>query len=110
MASGTSPQFTWTDETLQPLRSIGDPLADAVITELHADGGVDAMNALMRNFVANEHPVPANLPAPIRHYLEQSSQLPDWADPAMINAGEDVFWRARQARSTGFHSASPVII
>ncbi|MES1257496.1 MAG: oxygenase MpaB family protein, partial [Acidobacteriota bacterium] len=93
MASGTSPRITWTDETLQPLRGVGDPLADDVITELFADGGVDAMNALMRDFVANEHPVPANFPAPVRHYLEQSSQLPAWADPATINAGEELFWR-----------------
>jgi hypothetical protein len=51
------------------------------------------MNALMRDFVANEHPVPASAPAPVRNYLEQSSVLPSWADPAMIKAGEEVFWR-----------------
>ncbi len=93
MASGSSTGLIWTNETLQPLRSVGDPLADAVITELFADGGVDAMNALMREFVANEHPVPASLPAPVRDYLEQSSLLPAWADQAMIDAGSDVFWR-----------------
>jgi hypothetical protein len=93
MASGTSPRIIWTDETLQPLRDVGDPLADGVIVELFADGGVAAMNTLMRDFVANEHPVPANFPSPVRRYLEQSSELPAWADPAIINAGEDVFWR-----------------
>src|SRR5437899_2234730 len=93
MASGPSTGFNWTNQTLQPLRSIGDPLADDVITELFADGGVDSMNALMREFVANEHPVPAGLPAPVRAYLEQSGQLPAWANPAMISGGSDVFFR-----------------
>jgi hypothetical protein len=94
MASATSPlPSCWTNDTLQPLRTVGDPLADAVIEELFADGGVASMNALMRDFVANEHPVPANLPGPVRSYLEQSSILPSWADPAMIKAGENVFWR-----------------
>jgi len=88
----------WTNENLKPealqsLRVLGDPLADDVIAELFADGGLDAMNALMRDFVANEHPVPVNLPDPIRRYLEQSHSLPAWADLDKIRAGEDVFWR-----------------
>ena len=33
-----------------------------MIAELFADGGVPAMNALMAGFVANEHPVPDNMP------------------------------------------------
>jgi hypothetical protein len=94
MGSAPSPQNgKWNNQTLQPLRSVGDPLADAVIAELFADGGVAAMNALMTSFVANEHPAPSSLPEPVRRYLEQSSVLPPWADPAMIQAGEDVFWR-----------------
>jgi hypothetical protein len=94
MASASSPlPARWTDDTLQTLRTVGDPLADAVIDELFADGGVASMNALMRDFVANEHPLPANLPAPVRKFLEQSSVLPAWADPELIKTGEDVFWR-----------------
>ena len=83
----------WTSESLQPLRIIGDPLADTVIAELFADGGVQAMNTLMSGFVANEHPVPDNLPAPVRDYLQQSVELPAWADPALLHAGEDLFFR-----------------
>jgi hypothetical protein len=51
------------------------------------------MNALMSGFVANEHPVPDNLPAPVRTYLQQTCELPSWADRDLIKAGEDVFWR-----------------
>ncbi len=83
----------WTNDTLQPLRAIGDPLADAVIDELFSDGGVQAMNTLMSGFVANEHPSPDNLPAPVRNYLLQTAELPDWASQDLIKAGENLFWR-----------------
>ncbi|MEP6715404.1 MAG: oxygenase MpaB family protein [Terriglobia bacterium] len=83
----------WTSDKLQPLRSVGDPLADDVVTELFADGGIASMNDLMRHFVANEYPVPASLPRVVQDYLEQSRDLPPWVDPAKIKAGEDVFWR-----------------
>jgi hypothetical protein len=89
----TSLSPRWTNETLQPLRAIGDPLADAAIAELFADGGVASMNALMASFVANEHLAPATLPLTVQRYLEESSVLPAWADPAIVKAGEDVFWR-----------------
>ena len=87
------PPPTWTNATLQPLRAIGDPLADSVIAELFTDGGVAAMNTLMAGFVANEHPVPDTLPAPARAYLLQTAALPAWADPALIATGEQLFWR-----------------
>jgi hypothetical protein len=97
MPTAPTPAFPstpiWTNEVLQPLRNIGDPLADAVIAELFSDGGVQAMNTLMRGFVANEHPVPDHLPAPVAKYLQQSVALPPWADLELIKAGEDVFWR-----------------
>jgi hypothetical protein len=32
-------------------------LTDAVIAELFSNGGVQAMNTLMRGFVADEHPI-----------------------------------------------------
>jgi hypothetical protein len=83
----------WTADTLQPLRSAGDPLADDVISQIFADGGVASMNNLMRNFVANEYPVPDGLPPAVRTYLEQSRELPPWTDPARIKAGGEVFWR-----------------
>jgi hypothetical protein len=89
----SSSASVWTSETLQALRNIGDPVADAAIAELFSDGGVQAMNTLMSGFVANEYPVPDNLPLPVRNYLQQSLELPGWADPALIKAGEDVFWR-----------------
>jgi hypothetical protein len=75
------------------MRQTGDPLADSVITELFATGEIASVNSLMKNLIANEYPAPEGLPPVVRDYLEKTATLPDWADPALIKAGEQVFWR-----------------
>ena len=94
MATSPPPVRSWTADVLEPLRTQGDPLADAVIAELFADGGVAATNSLMQSFVANEHPVPAGLPVPVSSVTSSKRAcFPHGADPARIAAGEDLFWR-----------------
>ena len=83
----------WNAENLQSLRTVGDPLADAVVADLFAAGGMAAMNDLMRSLVVNEYPVPEDVSPLVHAYLQQSRELPSWADPALIQAGEQVFWR-----------------
>src|SRR5947209_15840603 len=78
---------------LEPMRQIGDPLADGVIAELFANSEVGAVNELMKALVTNEFPEPSTLPPVVRTYLEKTDQLPDWADTNLIAAGEQVFWR-----------------
>src|SRR3954454_9160329 len=78
---------------LEPMRQIGDPLADGVVAELFAKSEVGAVNDLMKTLVTNEFPEPSTLPPVVREYLEKTDQLPDWADPGLIAAGEQVFWR-----------------
>ncbi len=85
--------FPWTDSLLEPMRQVGDPLADAAIAELFAKSEIGAVNDLMRTLVTNEFPEPSTLPAVVRDYLEKTDQLPDWANPDLIAAGEQVFWR-----------------
>ncbi|HSU61714.1 MAG TPA: oxygenase MpaB family protein [Bryobacteraceae bacterium] len=93
MATVTPPSLLWSDSLLDPMRQRGDPLADAVVSELFAGGDIAAVNGLMKNLIVNEFPVPENLPAIVRDYLTKTDSLPDWADPALIKAGEQVFWR-----------------
>ncbi len=84
---------SWTKQTLDPLRLLGDPLADEVIAKLFAEGDVAAVNAVMRDFVVNEYPVPEALPAVLRDYFATADKLPDWADPRLLEAAEELFWR-----------------
>jgi hypothetical protein len=93
MSTSPQPQARWTDELLDGMRRMGDPLADAAVGEVFADGSIQAVNAVMRTLVENDGIVPESLPPVIRDYLSQSAQLPDWADPALIKAGEDIFWK-----------------
>jgi len=83
----------WTDELLNPMRQVGDPLADAVAAELFADGEIARVNDLMRHLIVNEYPVPQNLPPIVRDYLSKTDTLPSWADADLMKAGEAVFWR-----------------
>ncbi|HEY8209097.1 MAG TPA: oxygenase MpaB family protein [Myxococcaceae bacterium] len=85
--------LAWTDAQLQPYRDIGDPPADELVAEMSRDGQVPAVNVLMRHLVTNEYPIPEALPPSVRRYLDQTDDLPDWADPARIEAGERVFVR-----------------
>lgn len=77
---------------MDAMRQAGDPLADKVVQELFAGGEVSAVNSLMQTLVTNEY-VPLDGARPIvADYLSQTQSLPDWADPAMIEAGQKIFW------------------
>lgn len=93
MAGVKAPLSPWTDALLEPMRQVGDPLADQVITELFQDGDIGAVNSLMRNLIANEYPAPEGLPPIVRDYLAATSELPPWANVEQLVAGERVFWR-----------------
>ncbi len=93
MATAAPPSSLWPDALLDPMRQTGDPVADEVVAELFAGGDIAAVNSLMKNLIVNEFPVPEGLPPAVRDYLAKTDALPDWADPDLIKAGEQVFWR-----------------
>ena len=78
---------------LDALRHKGDPLADAVATELHANhGGLTNVRDLLSTVRANA--VPAGAPGcercPLRRFLDASAEVPSWADPDVIARGQRV--------------------
>lgn len=76
----------WSDQFLDEMRQQGDPVADATVREIFAAGDVDAVNRLFGALLAGS--VPADMPAGLVAYLERTSTLPDWADPAKIAIAE----------------------
>jgi len=84
----------WTDEFLDSMRLVGDPLADAVVAELFAGGAnvVHAVNYLMRDLVENDDMPSRALPQPVRDYFGRRL-LPDWTDPARLRRGTELFHR-----------------
>lgn len=81
----------WTNRLLDEMRQAGDPPADGVVRELFETGEVDAVNRLMRTLVRNDDVPRAKLPKVVRSYLDSTDDLPDWADPERIAAGEAFF-------------------
>lgn len=83
----------WTDSFLDEMRHVGDPPADTVIEALFAEGQVHSVNELMKLLIRNDMPPPASLPLSARRYFEETDDLPDWADKALIREAEDLFGR-----------------
>ncbi len=83
----------WTNEFLDRMRMIGDPPADDAVGELFHEGKIQAVNKLMKDLVHNDFIPPADLPPVIRRYLENTSELPSWADWTRIKRGQMLFER-----------------
>lgn len=88
-----APITLWTDEFLESMRSVGDPIADGVVAEVYATGQAARVNELLRSFHENWAAVPTDLPPLLGQYLEQSAVLPTWADGARIERGNEILGR-----------------
>src|SRR5258705_13418295 len=81
------------DTLLNRMRQSGDPAADAVIESFLTAAEIPALNALMGKLPANmaRAAETGGFPQPLAAYLEESSRLPDWADPARIERAQRLF-------------------
>ena len=84
---------TWSNELLDRMRQVGDPPADQVVAALADQGQIESVNQLMHNLVYNDMPPPDSLSPVVRDYFDTTDDLPSWADPAKIRAGQDFFDR-----------------
>jgi hypothetical protein len=62
----------WKHQLLDDARTMGDPVADAVIGELFRDGQLEAVNALMRTLVLNDGLPSELLPPVVLDYLSRT--------------------------------------
>jgi ER-bound oxygenase mpaB/B'/Rubber oxygenase, catalytic domain len=83
----------WTEELLDRMRRVGDPLADSTVKAVFEKGEVAAVNDLLTRLVRNDDVPAGPWPPQIGEYLSLSARLPDWADGELIRAGESVFLR-----------------
>lgn len=81
----------WSEERLNAARHEADPLADHTVDKIFQEGKRKAVNKLLITIVRNDQLVPEDLPPVVKAFLEESSTLPDWADPAKIKRGEQIF-------------------
>lgn len=73
------------------MRKQGDPVADRAVDAVFEDGGVSEVNALLHKLVRVDQPVPAELPEAVQRYLEDTVDLPEWADMDKIARGQKLF-------------------
>jgi hypothetical protein len=81
---------SWTNEFLDQMRQVGDPLADDVIASLFQSSGVYAVATLMKTLVENDEPTPDQIPAELKDYLAATSAIPQ-LDPSAALAGQHLF-------------------
>src|SRR5688572_27953483 len=90
---GISESRRWTDRFLVEMRELGEPPADAVVAELFASGEVGAVNRLMNTLIANDGAPPPNCTRRVRDYLDNTDDLPPWADAYSFEPGVRLFER-----------------
>ena len=84
----------WTDDVfLDALRRAGDPDADAAVAALIADGGLAAVGTVFKLLKANDTPLPADAPAPLKAFMASSAGLPPGLDAARLANGGAAFLR-----------------
>ena len=72
--------MTYTEQSLDDLRRVGDELADATVATLFERGEVGKFNTLMRYVSTAGAPLPDGLPEVAREYLHATSTPPEWVD------------------------------
>ncbi|WP_329459079.1 oxygenase MpaB family protein [Streptomyces sp. NBC_01497] len=72
--------MTFTDQSLDSLRTVGDELADATVATLFERGEVGKFNTLMRYVSTAGAELPEGLPEVARAYLHETSTPPSWVD------------------------------
>jgi hypothetical protein len=87
----TMPITTWTNEFLDQKRLEADPLADDVLAAIVAEKGREGARALFDALIRNvDMPLDA-FPTSVQTYLQQTNQLPDWADPQKVERAHALF-------------------
>ncbi|MFK4600224.1 oxygenase MpaB family protein [Streptomyces pristinaespiralis] len=72
--------MTYTEQSLDALRTAGDELADATVATLFERGEVGTFNTLMRYVSTAGAPLPDGLPEVAREYLHRTGAPPSWVD------------------------------
>jgi hypothetical protein len=78
-------------DALAALKFEGDPLADAVISEMVATGEIDAVNRALHELRTNDQPIPENLPPRVRQYLIETDKPPAWTDIHRVARAHEFF-------------------
>jgi hypothetical protein len=88
------------------MREVCDEPADRAVGELFEKHDLEAVGRLMRTLVRNDALPPQELPEYVKRYLEDTDDLPPWADLARIRRGSEFFADNGPAIVMAFNCAS----
>ena len=88
---GDAPVPRWTTAGLDALRQVADAEVDPLVRVVYDEGGPGALGRLTRQLDDWEAPVPADLPAGLRHYFAAPVTYPAWVDQSRLRHAEDMF-------------------
>jgi hypothetical protein len=84
----------WSDDVfLDALRASTDPPADTAVAGLIADGRSAEIGAIFKLLRANDSPLPASAPQPLKDFMASSAGLPPDLDLARLANGGQAFLR-----------------
>ncbi len=96
----------WTDADLDVWRTVGDEPADEAVAAYFAAVGPAAPGSLMHSLVEHLDVPPEDRVPAIADFLAAAGQLPAWADPARLVAGQTVFGNLIVHQFTALYLAS----
>ncbi|WP_371591700.1 oxygenase MpaB family protein [Streptomyces virginiae] len=73
---------------LEGLKQVADPPCDEAVADAFKRGQGTAVNEALKGWKTNGQTIPGGLPGKLHDFLETTRQLPSWADPAAVNAGQ----------------------
>lgn len=89
-ATNGAAEMQWSDAFLDEMREVGDPLADDLIEPIFKGGGALSVWNVMKTLVANDQPLPTDLPPGMQEYLAKTSAIPP-VDPELVAGGQELF-------------------
>ena len=86
----------YTHDFLDGMRQQTDPLADEAIAAIYHHPSSGHFRDTLATLTTNDYALPTGLPDVVTHFLQESRQLPDWADHRLLRRGHDFYARHAQ--------------
>lgn len=81
----------WAPAAMEPWQQKGDELADSTIAHLLQTGQIDGVYRILDAIQFNGDAIPADCPAILRDFLQETQSLPDFARPELLEQSHEVF-------------------
>ena len=81
----------YNDAFLDQMRQHTDPLADEAVAAMYQHPSGGHFRETVATLTTNDYTIPTGLPDAVNRFLEQSRELPAWADESMLRQGHAFF-------------------